>query len=358
MRSLGGFVLLAGIGVGLFVYFPAPVDSGTTLEQAKRAVENRLERIATSTSATSRTAIASRTEATSRLAAFSPGTPLTTAHIAAERRARPAPVVTAAAPQPAPVAAPVATQGWQTAVAVAPTSVTPIGTGALDPNNPDSRYKLVVDIQQHLKRVGCYWGRVNGSWNANTRDAMRSFTDRVNATLPIENPDYVLLTLLQAHNGRTCGECPAGEVLSGGGRCVPQAIVAQTHRKDEPKVAAATPEVLPWKAASAGDAQPASARLFTPVPTSVVSSEPLPGRMAIGGPKEFPPLDPASQGAVVPGTAPGQPGVATTALPPGGLPPVAAAAAAPKKAQAYKNSRREAPGTPRYNLMLSLGGVY
>jgi len=351
MRSLGGFVLLAGIGVGLFVYFPAPVDSGTMLEQAKRAAESRLERASTSTSATSRTA-------TSRVAAFSPSTPLTTSRIATNRRARPAPVVTAAAPQPDAVGAPDAAQGWQTAVAVAPSSVTPVGTGALDPSNPDSRYKLVVDIQQHLKRVGCYWGRVNGSWNANTRDAMRSFTDRVNATLPIENPDYVLLTLLQAHNGRTCGECPAGEVLSGGGRCVPQAIVAQTHRKDEPKVATATPEVLPWKAASAG--QPATARLFTPVPTSVVSSEPLPGRMAIGGPKQFPPLDPASQGAVVPGSAPGQPGVATAALPPGGPPPagIAPAAAAPKKAQAYKKSRHEGPGTPRYNLMLSLGGVY
>lgn len=348
MRSLGGFVLLAGIGVGLFVYFPAPVDSGTTLEQAKRAAESPIERAATSKPATSRAA-------TSRLAAFSPSTPLTAARIA-NRRTRPAPIVTAAAPQPAPTnAAPVAAQGWQ--VAVTPTPVTPVGTIALDPNDPDSRYKLVVDIQQHLKRVGCYWGRVNGSWNANTRDAMRTFTDRVNATLPIENPDYFLLTLLQSHNGRTCGECPAGETLSGGGRCVPQAIVAQTLRKDEPKVAAATPEVLPWKAASAGE--PATARLFTPVPTSVVSNEPLPGRMAIGGPKEFPPLD-ANQNALIPGIPSGQPGAATAALPPGGVPPtgVAPAPAAPKKAQAYKKHRREGPGTPRYNLMLSLGGVY
>lgn len=356
MRSLGGFVLLAGIGVGLFVYFPAPVDSGTTLDQAKRAVESRLARAAKFASATTRTATTSQTATPSRLAAFSPNMPLTMARVATNRRARPAPVVTAAAPQPAAVTAPDTAKGWQTAVAR--TSVTPVASGALDPNNPDSRYKLVVDIQQHLKRVGCYWGRTNGSWNANTRDAMRSFTDRVNATLPIENPDYVLLTLLQAHNGRTCGACPAGEVVSGGGRCVPQAIVAQAHRKDEPKVAAATPEVLPWKAASASDAQPATARLFTPVPTSVVSSEPLPGRMAIGGPTAFPPLDPASQGALVPGTAPGQPGVATAALPPGGLPPAAPAAAAPKKVQAYKRSRREGPGTPRYNLMLSLGGVY
>ena len=42
MRGLGGFVLLAGIGVGLFVYFPAPVDRDTTLEQAKRATSERV----------------------------------------------------------------------------------------------------------------------------------------------------------------------------------------------------------------------------------------------------------------------------------------------------------------------------
>ena len=133
---------------------------------------------------------------------------------------------------------------------------------------------------------------------------MRSFTDRVNATLPIEKPDYVLLTLLQAHNGRTCGECPAGEVAAGGGRCVPQAIVAQTHRKDEPKVAAAHAGSAAVESGQRRRAQPATARLFTPVPTSVVSSEPLPGRMAIGGPRSFRRVDPASQGAVVPGTAP------------------------------------------------------
>ena len=42
MRGLGGFVLLAGIGVGLFVYFPAPVDRDTSLAQAKRVVAERV----------------------------------------------------------------------------------------------------------------------------------------------------------------------------------------------------------------------------------------------------------------------------------------------------------------------------
>ena len=66
MRGLGGFVLLAGIGVGLFVYFPAPVDRDRTLEQAKRAT---FERVA----ARSETVIAPvTTTAPSSVARFSP----------------------------------------------------------------------------------------------------------------------------------------------------------------------------------------------------------------------------------------------------------------------------------------------
>jgi peptidoglycan hydrolase-like protein with peptidoglycan-binding domain len=349
MRSLGGFVLLAGIGVGLFVYFPAPVDSDTSLEQAKRAAETRIARFAQVAPATAK-------PTTSRLAAFSPRTPLTAPRTTA-RRAAPTPTVVAVAPKVDVAPA------WQTSVTIAPTTVAAGSTGALDPNDPEARYQLVVDIQQQLKRAGCYWGRVNGSWNANTRDAMRSFTDRVNATLPIEKPDYLLLTLLKAHSGRACDACPAGEVAAAGGRCVPQAIVAQAQRKDAAVVASTTPEVLPWKAAGASVGQAAApARLFTPVPTSVVSNEPLPGRMAIGGPRDFPPPQ-ATQAPLIPGATTTPPNNVAAFTPPpgaGAAAPVAPRATAPKK-QAWKKparSRRDGPGTPRYNLMLTLGGVY
>jgi hypothetical protein len=95
------------------------------------------------------------------------------------------------------------------------------------------------------------------------------------------------------------------------------------------------------------------------MPNSVVSSEPLPGRMTIGGPKEFPA---AQQAPLIPGT-PGQAGTATAALEPGAASPPTSFApppAAPPKRQAKKSGswRKPAQGTPRYNLMLSLGGVY
>jgi len=177
MRGLGGFVLLAGIGVGLFVYFPAPVDRDTTLEQAKRAAVE-------SVAARHDTVIAPVAATTpSSVSRFSPHLTLTPA--------RPNAQLADATPKTtAPTAKVESVANWQTSVAPS--------AAALEPNDPESRYKLVVDIQQQLKRVGCYWGRANGAWNNSTRDAMRTFTSNTNAALPVDKPDY-LLQIGRAH---------------------------------------------------------------------------------------------------------------------------------------------------------------
>ncbi len=71
-----------------------------------------------------------------------------------------------------------------------------------------------------------------GTWTPSSKKAMSAFMERVNAALPIEEPDYILLTLVQGHAATACGaECPSGEVQSAAGRCVPQAVVAQSVRK-------------------------------------------------------------------------------------------------------------------------------
>jgi hypothetical protein len=315
MRGLGGFVLLAGIGVGLFVYFPAPVDRDTTLEQAKRTA---VERVAVAAPAT--------TNAPSSVARFSPALTLSPARSNSQLAAS---APTAAAP----TAKVESVANWQTTIAPGPAG----SSAALEPTDPESRYKLVVDIQQQLKRVGCYWGRANGTWNNSTRDAIRTFTLNTNAALPVDKPDYLLLSLLKQNSGRSCGNPET-------------TTVARPQKPDA--VAAAQPEVLPWKANQANS-------LYKPMPNSVVSSEPLPGRMTIGGPKEFPA---AQQAPLIPGT-PGQPGgPATAALEPGAAPSTGYASppAVQPKRQAKKSGswRKPAQGTPRYNLMLSLGGVY
>lgn len=332
MRSLGGLVLLSGIGVAVFVYMPAPVDRGNSLDELRRADVQPPP---------------SRAAPVVRLGAFSPPTALTTPPTAAL----------------APVA-PDAQPGWQTAVSATPPAPVPAALPkTLAPTDPEARYKLVLDIQQQLKRVGCYWGRMDGSWGLATKDAMKDFTNRVNAALPLDEPDYVQLTLVQSHAERTCGACPAGQSLSASGRCVGLPITAQAKQQPNAQVASTQKEVLPWKATSAPGV-PGGQPLFKPMPTTVVSTEPLPGRMAIGGPIPAS-VDAQSAPPVVapPGVVTAPNGMAaapaTAALDPNAAPkPVTAA---PQRRSAGNNDyhrRREGPGTPHYNLMLSLGGLY
>ena len=322
MRSLGGLVLLTGISVGLFVYLPAPVDRDTSLKNAQQhsglstVPKERTERVI------------AEPDARPGLRSFSPGISL------AAMAQRNGPSVTR--PDPA--------GGWQTTSASEPEH------RSLEPTSPESRYRLVVDIQQQLKRVGCYWGRADGSWGPGTKDAMQSFMTRVNAALPYDSPDYVLLTLLKSQSGEVCGACPADQVLLPGGRCVPQTTVAYGQPNTDPTAAIATNETLPWQATGAAPNKP----VFTPLPNSVVSTEPLPGRMAIGGPAALPPVNSVYAPPAVAATEPGQPGVTSAAAPPDETAP------APSKPTKISKKRRryDGPGTPRHNLMLSLGGVY
>jgi hypothetical protein len=86
---------------------------------------------------------------------------------------------------------------------------------------------LTREIQRHLKRIGCYRGDVTGVWSPSVRQAMRAFTQRANATLPVDEPDPVLLAMVQSHAPGACSAaCPEGEDRAANGRCVPSALVA------------------------------------------------------------------------------------------------------------------------------------
>ena len=63
---------------------------------------------------------------------------------------------------------------------------------------------LVRQLQGALKRVGCYDGEVDGVWGSSSRLAMKAFTERVNAKLPTDKPDHILLALVQGHRDRVC----------------------------------------------------------------------------------------------------------------------------------------------------------
>jgi hypothetical protein len=93
------------------------------------------------------------------------------------------------------------------------------------------RSQLARELQRELRRVGCYDGEINGGWTTSTKRAMKTFTERVNASLPVEEPDLVLLTLVQGQADKTCRQpCPPGESAGEGGRCVPTAVASSPRK--------------------------------------------------------------------------------------------------------------------------------
>jgi hypothetical protein len=69
---------------------------------------------------------------------------------------------------------------------------------------PDDVGALARALQRELKRVGCYNGEVSGAWTMSSRLAMKTFLEHVNAALPVDKPDPVLLSLVQGHRERVC----------------------------------------------------------------------------------------------------------------------------------------------------------
>jgi len=90
------------------------------------------------------------------------------------------------------------------------------------------RTLLARELQRELRRLGCYDGKLNGSWTRATRAAMTTFTRRINATLPVDKPDEILLALVQGQRAQVCGvPCPSGEGLNKNGDCIPNALRAR-----------------------------------------------------------------------------------------------------------------------------------
>jgi hypothetical protein len=95
------------------------------------------------------------------------------------------------------------------------------------PSLADDPVRFVREVQRELKRVGCYSQDIDGEWRPATRRAMKDFTDRANAVLPLDRPDPVLLALLQSQTSVLCGNtCPAGQDLTKDNRCLPSALPA------------------------------------------------------------------------------------------------------------------------------------
>jgi hypothetical protein len=165
---------------------------------------------------------------------------------------------------------------------------------------PHDRTTLVRELQRGLKRVGCYEGEINGVWTPQSRNAMRALADRVNATLPVDVPDDVLLALVEGQSGRVCGApCPHGEDLAADGRCLPNALLAR--KAAPPRSIAAAKNGPPSVTSSMTTTTPAAPNAVAP-PAPVGPGADQEGRMSLAGPIVGTP-NPASPPEPAPRTA-------------------------------------------------------
>jgi hypothetical protein len=101
---------------------------------------------------------------------------------------------------------------------------------------PGDRVTIARELQRELRRVGCYDGEINGVWTPATRKASKTFTERINAALPNDEPDLILLRLAQDQQDKVCGAaCPAGQAFASDGRCVPTAVLGARRAPPSPE---------------------------------------------------------------------------------------------------------------------------
>jgi hypothetical protein len=213
---------------------------------------------------------------------------------------KPQPAVRPTSPSARPAADPTSSPSAPVVITLARRASEPTVAPAQRTSTIPDRDSLARELQRELKRVGCYEGELNGAWTTSTRKAMKAFTDRVNATLPVDRPDYILLTLVQGHQDKACGRpCPNGQGLGQDGRCLPNALLLTQAKK-----AAPTPVAVAQKGGPAAVSPPTPAitgwsTTTTAVAPTMPSALPPEGRMALAGPKADPTLTgaPLTQGS-------------------------------------------------------------
>jgi hypothetical protein len=156
----------------------------------------------------------------------------------------------------------------------------PVGEPEAVAGVPLDRPALARQIQRQLKRIGCYSGHVTGAWTPSVRQAMTTLMDRANASLPIDQPDPVLLAMVESQSAAACSKaCPAGQGRAADGRCRPEALVAGDAAKRRAPAAASGRASRKSQVAAAGVPGAAADASVAPA---------MEGRMSLAGPAAAP----------------------------------------------------------------------
>jgi hypothetical protein len=183
----------------------------------------------------------------------------------------------------------VQSQGWRTAVIKVRETQAPATkrVTSLKPKTNKERWQLVTKLQGHLKRVGCYWGKVDGVWGRGSKRAIKAFMASVNASLPFKSPDYLMLNLLEGQKTAACqSPCGNGLQRAASGQCVaPQVIASLANRRkasDQRPSESATSSWQPTVTPKVKRHRVAALESSQEIKTTRRRPPPLPGRMAVG----------------------------------------------------------------------------
>ncbi|MGH6825054.1 caspase family protein [Methyloceanibacter sp.] len=110
----------------------------------------------------------------------------------------PSQAANAAAPEEATKLATAETTGAEEATPeAAKATEAPLPQGA-------SRQELAQDMLVELKRIGCYFGSINGNWGARSQLALERFNRQAVLELPLDEPQQASLDTLKAWKGPRC----------------------------------------------------------------------------------------------------------------------------------------------------------
>jgi hypothetical protein len=236
-KSSGYVLILAGLAVAAYALYPQP-QSGSESAAAQSVAPGGDDRAVPTGTVADKPADSATAPASQ---AASQPAPEPTKTDKNEKSGPPAPGVVPSTHVVPP--APVPARRPRTAAGAIEVDETPPRVPVGDTKTtapPLDRAALTREIQRHLKRVGCYRGDVTGVWTPSVRQAMLTLTERANARLPVDQPDPVLLALVQSHAPGICSaDCPQGQDRTANGRCVPSALVASAAAKGGVKAAKA-----------------------------------------------------------------------------------------------------------------------
>jgi hypothetical protein len=146
-----------------------------------------------------------------------------------------------------------------------------------EPDDADSDTVLARRLQVELRRVGCLKAGADGVWGRASQRAMQRFADRIDAALPTDRPDAVLLMLVEKYEDRACGTpCAVGQQPDARGRCQARTEIAAVESPAAPVASIVEGDAA---AHAAGD-EPAATN--TLVVAGLHGAQPLKTRTTIG----------------------------------------------------------------------------